>query len=80
MWIQIMNKLPQLRVILLGMLAGCSAVGSIMLLMLLVIFLYAVAGIVFFSENDPAHFGNVPSAMLALFQVLLSRASKRDRH
>ena len=67
--LKIMNKLEELRGILLGLAAGLSAVASIMLLLLLVIFLYAIAGIVLFGENDPFHFGGVGRAMLTLFQV-----------
>ena len=60
--------MPQLRYVLLGFVAGLHAVGPIMLLMLLVIYLYAVVGRVCFGGNDPAHFGDIPTAMLSLFQ------------
>jgi voltage-gated sodium channel len=64
-----MNKVPQLRVILLGLVAGLRAVGSVMMLMGLVMFLYAIIGFVFFGTNDPAHFGGVAIGMLTLFRT-----------
>ena len=64
-----MNKVPQLRVVLLGLVAGLRAVSSIMLLMLLVMFLFSICGNVLFGENDPAHFHRVETGILTLFQV-----------
>ena len=58
-----------LKEILLGLVAGVRAVSSIMLLMFVVIFLYAIAGRIFFGENDPVHFGSVAIGMLSLFQA-----------
>ena len=40
---------------------------SIMVLLTLIIFLYAIIGVKSFGENDPAHFGTLPVAMLTLF-------------
>ena len=67
--IKIMNKVPQLRVILLGLVAGLRAVGSVMMLMGLVMFLYGIVGNLYFGANDPANFGGVAIAILTLFRV-----------
>jgi hypothetical protein len=67
--VKVMNKVPQLRVVLLGLVAGLRAVSSIMLLMLLVMFLFSIVGNVLFGENDPAHFHRVETGILTLFQV-----------
>ena len=67
--VRVVLKIPELRYVLLGFLAGLNAVAPIMLLMTLIIYLYAVVGRVSFGENDPAHFGNMPYAMLSLFRV-----------
>ena len=56
------------RFVLLGFVAGLRAVGPILMLMLLIIYLYAVIGRVAFGANDPSHFGTMPRAMLSLFQ------------
>ena len=41
----------------------------ILLLLVLVIYIFAVLGVTLFGLNDPANFGTVPMAMLTLFQV-----------
>lgn len=65
--VKILRRLPALKGILLGLVAGIKAVSSIMVLMLLVMFLFSVTGNIFFGENDPAHFANVEVGMLSLF-------------
>ena len=51
-----------------GLMAGMRAVSAIMLLLCLVIFLYAIVGVMFFGKNDPAHFATTQDAMRSLFQ------------
>lgn len=41
----------------------------ILLLLVLVVYIFAVLGVEMFGANDPANFGNVTTAMLTLFQV-----------
>ena len=67
--VRVVLKIPELRYVLLGFLAGLNAVAPIMLLMILIIYLYAIVGRVYFGANDPAHFGNMPFSMLTLFHV-----------
>ena len=67
--LKILVKFEEVRVILLGLFAGMRAVNPIMLLMLVVIFFWAILGKLIFSENDPAHFGHIGISMLTLFQV-----------
>ena len=45
------------------------AVTSIMMLLMLMIFLYAIVGVTYFGANDPSHFGGVGIAMLTLFRT-----------
>jgi hypothetical protein len=51
--VKLMNKLPALREILLGLVAGVQAVSSIMILMMLIMFFFSVVANLFFSKNDP---------------------------
>jgi hypothetical protein len=51
--IKIMNKLPQLRTIMTGLVVGVRAVGSIMVLLCLILYLFAIVGMLSFGENDP---------------------------
>ena len=48
-----MVKLPQLRVILLGLFAGLRAVKAILFVLLLLMFVFAIAGCTLFGANDP---------------------------
>ena len=45
------------------------AVNPIMLMMLVVIFFWAILGKLVLAENDPGHFENIGTSMLTLFQV-----------
>ena len=67
--LDIIKSVPELRVIVVGLIAGLRSVGYIVLLLLLVIYLYAVLGTIVLGENDPAYFGTVSVSMLTLFQV-----------
>ena len=60
---------PQLRVILSGLVQGLNSVTYIVMLLFLVIYMFAIMGCLFFGVNDSARFGTVPQAMLTLFQV-----------
>ena len=60
---------PQLRVILSGLVAGLRSVTFIVMLLFLIIYLFSIMGCLFLGDNDPARFGTVPVAMLSLFQV-----------
>ena len=64
---KIMVKVPSLRVLTLGLVAGIKACSAIMLLLSLIMFLFAIVGVQVFGANDPAHFGSTVRAMLSLF-------------
>ena len=66
--LKIATRMPQLRTILLGLVAGVTAVGSILVLLSLITYLFAIVAVLLFGENDPGHFGRVGQAMLTLFQ------------
>lgn len=75
--LKIATRIPELRCILLGLFAGITAVGSILILLSLVTYLFAIVGVLLFGVNDPGHFGSVGQAMLTLFQCA-TLASWRD--
>eukprot|EP00615_Pteridomonas_danica_P011765 CAMPEP_0114346930 /NCGR_PEP_ID=MMETSP0101-20121206/13474_1 /TAXON_ID=38822 ORGANISM="Pteridomonas danica, Strain PT" /NCGR_SAMPLE_ID=MMETSP0101 /ASSEMBLY_ACC=CAM_ASM_000211 /LENGTH=1430 /DNA_ID=CAMNT_0001483895 /DNA_START=53 /DNA_END=4345 /DNA_ORIENTATION=+ len=60
---------PQLRAIIAGLVKGMQSVTYIVMLLVLIIYLFAIMGVLFFGENDPARFGSVATAMITLFQV-----------
>merc|ERR1719181_1320076 len=67
--LKLIGKVPKLQVIVLGLIAGLKAVVYIAILLFLVFFLFATAGIMFFGANDPLHFRSVPIALLSLFRA-----------
>ena len=55
-------------------LKGIGSVGYILMLLLLVVYIFAILGTLLFGFNDPVHFGNVAISMLTLYQVTTSCA------
>jgi len=66
--VKIALKVPELKFVLIGFVAGANAVVPIMSLLFLVMYVYGVMGRELFGENDPKHFGTVPVSMLSLFK------------
>eukprot|EP00939_MAST-03C_sp_MAST-3C-sp1_P000598 g598.t1 len=66
---KLVRKIPQLQVIIMGLFGGLKSIGYILLLMLLVFYLFAIAGIFAFKTNDPFHFGSVKRAMVTMFRM-----------
>jgi len=60
---------PQLRGIIVGLVIGMKSVVYILVLLFLVIYLFAIIGVLFLGLNDTARYGTVTTAMLHLFQV-----------
>ena len=60
-------RIPELRVILTGLVGGLSSIFYVTLLLIIVIYMYGIMGVLFFKRNDPIHFGGVDKAMLTLF-------------
>lgn len=63
------RKVPQLAMIMQGLGEGMDSIMYILVLMLLVFYLYACAGILFFRDNDPFHFMSIEVSMLTLLGV-----------
>ena len=75
--IKIVGRIDAFAVILTGLARGIQSVSSILLLLLLSIFLFAVVGRAAFGSNDPVHFGSTQIAMLTLFKVITACPSYR---
>ena len=67
--IKIVNKIPKLKVIVSGMIAGLGDVFYILLLMGIVFYVYAVLGVSLFQANDPWHFKDMGFAFQTLFKI-----------
>jgi voltage-gated sodium channel len=64
---KLIKKVPQLQMIVQGLTGGLSSIGYIMILLFLVFYLFAIAGVLFFRNNDPFHFGSLPKALITCF-------------
>lgn len=66
---KLVKKVPQLQMIIMGLIGGLGSIGYILLLLFLVFYLFAIAGIYAFRDNDPWHYGDLPTALLSLFRA-----------
>eukprot|EP00602_Paraphysomonas_sp_CaronLab_P000749 CAMPEP_0185028382 /NCGR_PEP_ID=MMETSP1103-20130426/14005_1 /TAXON_ID=36769 /ORGANISM="Paraphysomonas bandaiensis, Strain Caron Lab Isolate" /LENGTH=1046 /DNA_ID=CAMNT_0027562775 /DNA_START=74 /DNA_END=3211 /DNA_ORIENTATION=+ len=66
---KVFRKVPQLRMIMTGLMGGLKSIVYIVILLLLVFYLYAIAGIFFFRKNDPWHFRSLAISLTSLFRL-----------
>ena len=67
--VKLFKHAPRLRLLLAGLWGGMSQIMYISLLLMMLQYFYAIAGIVLFSSNDPEHFGSLLRALLTLLGV-----------
>ncbi len=68
--LKLINALPKLQMIVSALLKSIPSMGYVTVLLLLLFYIYAVAGVFFFGPNDPIHFANLETSMLSLFRVV----------
>ena len=68
--VRIISVLPEVRVLLRGMVRSLPPIGSMAVLALLLVYLYGMVGWLLFHTEDPARWGNLGDAMLNLFVML----------
>ena len=68
--LRILSVFPDLRLIVGTMLRSLSSMGSVIILLALVVYVYAVLGYNLFSGTDPAHWGDLGLSVRTLFEVL----------
>jgi len=66
---KVFRKIPQLQMIVMGLVGGMKSISYIVLLLCMVFYLYAILGIMMFADNDPFHWGTLPLAMMTLFRA-----------
>lgn len=64
-----LEQLPQIDVLSSGISAGLTSTLYTWLLMTVTFLVYAAAGVIFFKENDPYHFGDISMAMWTYFEM-----------
>jgi voltage-gated sodium channel len=68
--LRLVNALPKLQLLVGALFKSLSAMGYVSLLLALLFYIYAVAGIHLFGAHDPRHFGSLPLAFLSLFRLV----------
>lgn len=68
--LRLLRTVPELQVILGALFRSLPSVGYVLVLMLLLLYVYAVAGVFLFGANDPFHFANLHTSLLTLFSIL----------
>jgi voltage-gated sodium channel len=67
--LRLVHVLPRLQILVSALLKSIPSMGYVSVLLGLVFYVYAVAGVLLFGENDPFRFRSLPVAMVTLFQV-----------
>lgn len=65
---KLIRAVPQLQVIIGGLIEGMSSIAVIALMLFLLMYLFGILGIILFRDNDPWHFKNLHTAMVTLFR------------
>jgi voltage-gated sodium channel len=68
--VRLVSVLPELRVLIRGMLGALPPIGSMGVLALLFIYVYGMLGWILFGDEIPAKWGDIGQSMLTLFTVL----------
>ncbi len=68
--LRLVSALPKLQLLVGALLKSLSAMGYVSLLLALLFYIYAVAGIHLFGAYDPKNFGSLPAAFLSLFRLV----------
>ena len=68
--LKLVKALPKLQILVGALLKSIPSMVYVSVLLLLLFYVYAVAAVFLFGENDPLHFKNLEIAMLSLFRVV----------
>lgn len=67
--LRLLSAFPKLQILVSAIFKSLPSMGYVWVLMGVLFYVYAVAGVLLFGKNDPLHFGNLSSSLLSLFQV-----------
>ncbi len=68
--LKLVRALPKLQVLVGALLKSIPSMAYVSLLLMLLFYVYAVAGTFMFGENDPVHFATLPLSMFSLFRAV----------
>lgn len=67
---RLLTVLPELRVVIGGLVRSVAPLASVAFLTFFLLYLYGMVGWLWFGDHDPNRFGNIGRALLTLFQLL----------
>lgn len=67
---RLLTVLPELRVVIGGLVRSVAPLASVALLTFFLLYLYGMVGWLWFGDHDPDRFGDIGRALLTLFQIL----------
>jgi voltage-gated sodium channel len=68
--VRLVKAVPRLQLLVGALLKSVPSMGYVALLLMLHFYIYAVIGVSFFHVTDAEKFGNLPRAMLTLFEIV----------
>lgn len=68
--LKLVRALPKLQILVSALLKSIPSMVYVAILLALLFYVYSVAAVFLFGQNDPVHFDNLPLAMLSLFRVV----------
>ena len=68
--LKLVKALPKLQMLVGALLKSIPSMGYVSILLMLLFYIYAVAGVFFFGDNDPIHFKDLQTSMLSLFRIV----------
>jgi voltage-gated sodium channel len=68
--LRLVSALPKLRLLVSTLVSSIPGMANVLLLMILVFYIYAVAGFHFFHQHDPDKWGTLGDSLLTLFQIV----------
>lgn len=68
--LRLLRAFPKLQILVGAIFKSIPSMGYVSLLMGLLFYVYAIAGVLLFGKNDPVHFGNLNRSLLSLFETV----------
>ena len=68
--LRLVHALPRLQILVSALLKSIPSMAYVGVFLVLLFYVYGVAGVFLFGRNDPLHFGRLDSAILTLFTVV----------
>jgi len=68
--LKLVRALPKLQILVSALLKSIPSMGYVSMLLIMLFYVYAVAAVFLFGQNDPLHFQDLQTAMLSLFRIV----------